>query len=118
MKFDNDWTGFKNAMEFEKSFEADHQSKKEWKAHRELPSPSIYRWLARSDDYDSEGPTGEYLRKTGELKTISNLVQEATQDSNKILANLASEIDLKNQNLDELQYKCNEKTMSCIEQDA
>lgn len=46
------------------------------------------------------------------MKTISNLIQEAALDRNKIVANLATEIDLKNQNLDELQYKYNEKTMS------
>ncbi|KAL6972888.1 hypothetical protein U1Q18_027064 [Sarracenia purpurea var. burkii] len=113
VKFDNDWTGFKNAMEFEKSFEADHRSRKEWKAAQEgIPGSNIYGWFARADDYNSEGPVGEYLRKKRELKSISNLVQEATQDRNKIVANLANEIDLKNENLDELQYKYNEKTMS------
>ncbi|CAL5361604.1 unnamed protein product [Camellia sinensis] len=112
VKFDNDWTGFKNAMEFEKSFEADHHSKKEWKAQEGLHGSIIYGWLAREDDYKSEGPVGDYLRKAGELKTISNLVQEATQDRNKIVANLANEIDIKNENLNELQYKYNEKTMS------
>lgn len=69
-------------------------------------------WFARADDYHSEGPVGVYLRKKGELKTISNLIQEATLDRSKIVANLATEIDLKNQNLEELQYKYNEKTMS------
>ncbi|CAL5327587.1 unnamed protein product [Camellia sinensis] len=112
VKFDNDWTGFKNAMEFEKTFEADHHSKKEWKAQKGLSGSNLYGWFARADDYNSEGLVGEYLRKEGELKTISNLVQEATQDRNKIVANLANEIDLKNENLDELQYKYNEKTMS------
>ncbi|XP_059642065.1 factor of DNA methylation 1-like [Cornus florida] len=112
VKFDNDWTGFKNAMEFEKSFEADHHSRKEWSSGKSLPGSDIYGWFARADDYNSDGPVGNYLRKKGELKTISNLVQEATQDRNKIVANLANEIDMKNENLDELQYKYNEKTMS------
>ncbi|XP_057464536.1 factor of DNA methylation 1-like isoform X2 [Actinidia eriantha] len=111
IKFDNDWTGFKNAMEFEKSFEADHRSKKEWKDQKGIPVSNAYGWFGRADDYNTEGPVGEYLRKEGELKTISDLVQEATQDRNKIVATLANEIDLKNENLDELQYKCNEKTM-------
>ncbi|KAI7985023.1 Factor of DNA methylation 2 [Camellia lanceoleosa] len=85
---------------------------KRWKAQEGLRGSIIYGWLAREDDYKSEGPVGEYLRKAGELKTISNLVQEATQDRNKIVANLANEIDIKNENLNELQYKYNEKTMS------
>ncbi|KAG5523248.1 hypothetical protein RHGRI_035165 [Rhododendron griersonianum] len=112
VRFDNDWTGFNNAMLFEKSFETNHHSKKEWTAQKEVPGLNIYGWFARADDYNSEGLVGEYLRKKGELKTISNLIQEATLDRNKIVANLATEIDLKNQNLDELQYKYNEKTMS------
>uniref|UniRef100_A0A5B7B4M2 Putative factor of DNA methylation 1 isoform X2 n=1 Tax=Davidia involucrata TaxID=16924 RepID=A0A5B7B4M2_DAVIN len=112
VKFDNDWTGFKNAMEFEKSFEADHHSKKEWSAQKSFHGSNIYGWFARADDYNSEGALGDYLRKKGELKTISNIVQEATQDRNKIVANLANEIDIKNENLDQLQYKYNEKTMS------
>ncbi|XAR50484.1 hypothetical protein NMG60_11004826 [Bertholletia excelsa] len=112
VKFDNDWTGFKNAIEFEKSFEADHHSKKEWVAQKGLPDSKIYGWFARADDYNSEGPVGEYLRKEGKLKTISDLVEEAAQDRNKIVANLTNEIDMKNENLTELQYKYNEKTMS------
>ncbi|KAI8529381.1 hypothetical protein RHMOL_Rhmol12G0221200 [Rhododendron molle] len=112
VRFDNDWTGFKNAMLFEKSFETNHHGKKDWTAQKEFPGLNIYGWFARADDYNSKGPVGGYLRKKGELKTISNLVQEATQDRNKIVANLATEIDLKNQNLNELQYKYNEKTMS------
>lgn len=112
VRFNNDWTGFNNAMLFEKSFESSRHSKKEWTIQKELPGSSIYGWFARADDYHSEGPVGVYLRKKGELKTISNLIQEATLDRSKIVANLATEIDLKNQNLEELQYKYNEKTMS------
>ncbi|KAL8042915.1 hypothetical protein ABFX02_09G083800 [Erythranthe guttata] len=112
LRFDNDWTGFKNAMEFEKSFEAGGHSKKEWDGRRNSPGSNIYGWFAREDDYKTEGPVGDYLRKNGELKTISDLVQEATKDRNKIVGTLVNEIDLKNENLDELQIKYNEKTLS------
>lgn len=110
--FDYDWSGFKNAMEFEKSFETDHQSKKEWSARKDIPGPNIYAWLARADDYSSEGSVGDALRKKGELKTIADLVQEAQQGRNSVVANLANEIDKKNENLDDLQIKYNEKTLS------
>ncbi|KAK2970276.1 hypothetical protein RJ640_021351 [Escallonia rubra] len=112
VQFNNDWIGFKNAMGFEKSFESDHRSKKEWNEQKSQVGPNLYGWLARADDYSAEGPVGEYLRMKGELKTITNLVQEATQDRNNIVANLANEIDQKNENLDDLQIKYNEKTMS------
>ncbi|XP_057786999.1 factor of DNA methylation 1-like isoform X2 [Salvia miltiorrhiza] len=112
LRFDNDWFGFKNAMEFEKSFEADGQSKKEWDKQRTSPGPNLYGWFAREDDYSSTGLVGEYLRRNGELKTIADLVQEATSDRNKIVDNLVCEIDLKNENLDQLQIKYNERTLS------
>lgn len=112
VKFDNDWTGFKNAMEFEKFFEADRHSKKEWIAQRTDSSPNIYGWFARADDYRTEGPIGEYLRQTGELKTFADLVEEAANDRYKVVANLTNEIDLKNENLNELRTKYNEKTLS------
>ncbi|CAK9169762.1 unnamed protein product, partial [Ilex paraguariensis] len=109
VKFDNDWTGFKNAMEFEKFFETEHHSKKEWNVEESHHNSNIYGWIAREDDYNSEGPVGDYLRRKGVLKTIPNLVQEATQHKNYIVANRANEIDMKTENLDELQIKYNEK---------
>ncbi|KAL8474440.1 hypothetical protein ACS0TY_030340 [Phlomoides rotata] len=110
--FDNDWNGFKSAIEFEKSFEADGRSKKEWDNQRPSPGSNIFGWFARDDDYKSEGPVGDFLRRTGELKTIADLVQEAKKDRNKIVVNLVNEIDMKNENLDQLQIKYNEKTLS------
>ncbi|MCD9561118.1 hypothetical protein HAX54_020080 [Datura stramonium] len=110
--FDRNWTGFNNAMEFEKSFEASHCSKKEWSAHKSCPSSNIYGWVAREDDYRAEGAIGEYLRGKGELKTIFDLMKEETQDRNKVVASLANEIDMENENLDELQVQFNLKTLS------
>ncbi|KAF8400539.1 hypothetical protein HHK36_013838 [Tetracentron sinense] len=110
--FSKDWTGFKNAMEFEKAFEADYHGKEDWKARKRHRSLSIYGWFARENDYSSQGPIGDYLRAKGELKTISDIVQEATQKTNNIVAQLTNEIDVTNENLDELQYKYTEKNMS------
>lgn len=112
VRFDNDWTGFKNAMEFEKSFEADHRSKKEWIDQNANSGSGIYGWFARADDYNSEGPIGKYLRDTGKLKTVADIVKEAMNDRNKVVANLANEIDLKNEDLNKLRTKYNEKTLS------
>ncbi|KDP41984.1 hypothetical protein JCGZ_27002 [Jatropha curcas] len=112
LKFNNDWNGFINATEFEKSFETSHHSKKNWKELKANPGSTIYGWCARADDYDTEGLVGEYLRKEGKLRTISGIVQEATESRNVVVAHLANKIDQTNENLDELQYKYNEKTMS------
>ncbi|GER49462.1 XH/XS domain-containing protein [Striga asiatica] len=88
MRFDSD--SYLDAMEFEKWFQAQGHDRKEW------------------DDYKSEGIVGDYLRSNGELKMISEL----TKKRNSIVSDLVEEIDLKNENLCQLQIKYNEKTLS------
>jgi hypothetical protein len=110
--FNNDWNGFMNASEFEKSFETKHRGKKDWNSMDLQASSDIYGWVAREDDYNCGGPIGEYLRNKGRLRTISDIVQEASESRNSIVENLANEIDITNENLNKMQYKYNEKTMS------
>lgn len=112
VSFNNDWIGFRNAMEFEKYFEAAHQSRKEWNASESLKGSSIYAWLARANDFKSEGPIGDYLRTNTELKTVADLDQEAVKTRNKPVVELASEIDMRNEIFDDLQIKYNQKSMS------
>ncbi|KAL5576116.1 hypothetical protein UlMin_017815 [Ulmus minor] len=112
LKFNKDWYGFMNAVEFEKAFETEKCSKKEWNASEMQCGRKIYGWCARPDDYNSQGPIGEYLRKNGQLRTIHDIVQEANQNRNTIVASLTDKIDMTNESLDELQCKYNEKTMS------
>lgn len=113
IEFGGDWNGFMNACEFEKKFEKDGHSKRNWTDTPEMRRGSnIYGWCARAGDYNSEGPIGEYIRKKGKLRTISDIVHEATQNRYNVVADLASKIDMTNEDLDELQYKYNEKTMS------
>lgn len=111
VEFGSDWNGFKNASEFEKMFESGRHGKKDWNANNECDS-SLYGWCARADDHVSQGSIGQYLREKGRLRTISDIVQEVAQSRNDVVANLASKIDMTNENLDKLQYKYNEKTMS------
>ncbi|GAV72363.1 XS domain-containing protein/zf-XS domain-containing protein, partial [Cephalotus follicularis] len=106
--FNNDWNGFMNATEFEKAFETEHHGKKDWSAQKLHPGTSIYGWCARADDYVSRGAIGEFLRMQGKLRTISGIVQEVS----RVVAKLAIKIDMTNENLDQLHYKYNEKTMS------
>ncbi|XP_057517058.1 factor of DNA methylation 1-like [Amaranthus tricolor] len=108
--FEKEWNGFKNAVDFEKSFEAGRHSKKEWITSKTNLGAGIYGWFARADDYRAEGQMGEYLRKNRELKTLSEVMERGKQDNDVV--NLTNEIDMKNQNLDEMQSKVNEKAMS------
>ncbi|KAL9999696.1 putative XS domain-containing protein [Helianthus debilis subsp. tardiflorus] len=112
MRFDNGLIGLKNAMEFEKAFEANRHSKKEWSASENPSGSRIYAWLARANDFESQGPIGDYLRMNRDLKTVSEVEQEVAKMRNRPVIELATEIDMRNENLDDLQSKCNQKTMS------
>ncbi|CAJ1951393.1 unnamed protein product [Sphenostylis stenocarpa] len=110
--FNNDWNGFINASEFEKSFETARHGKKDWNTRELEAGSNIYGWVAREDDYNCGGPIGEYLRNKGRLRTVSDIVQEASESRNSIVTNLTNEIEITNENLDKMQSKFNEKTMS------
>ncbi|BAT98624.1 Factor of DNA methylation 1 [Vigna angularis] len=110
--FNSDWNGFINATEFEKSFETARHGKKDWSSNKLEADSNIYGWVAREDDYNCGGPIGEYLRSKGTLRTVSDIVQEASESRNNIVTNLTKEIEITNDNLDEMQSKFNVKTMS------
>lgn len=114
VEFTKDWPGFHNAMSFEKYFEADHHGKRDWlaKLHNSRGS-SIYGWVARDDDYRAESLIGENLRKSGDLKTIADLVAEEDRKTSKLVTNLANVIEVKNQHLKEIECKYNE-TNTCL----
>lgn len=109
--FNKDWIGFKDAMAFENYFEAEHLGKKDW-YERKHHGTEIYGWVARDDDYDCIGIIGEHLRKNGDLKTVADLAKEESRKTDKLVANLANEIEVKNQHLKELECKYNETNMS------
>ncbi|KAI3902867.1 hypothetical protein MKW92_046874 [Papaver armeniacum] len=110
--FKKDWTGFKDAMAFEKAFEASRHGKRGWKECGTHPVSSVYGWCARADDYKSEGPIGDHLRTNGALKTISDIVEEARQEKDNIVADLTDQIDVKNEDLNNMEAKYNESSRS------
>ncbi|KAL5711441.1 hypothetical protein ACHQM5_021897 [Ranunculus cassubicifolius] len=115
VEFNKDWPGFHNAMSFEKSYEADHHGKKDWHAiakNREDPGPDLYGWIARDDDYEANTIIGENLRKSGDLKTVADLVAEEERKTSKLVTNLANVIEVKNQHLKEIECKFNETNIS------
>ena len=101
-----------NCAKFEKLFEIEHHSKKEWNAQKTNLGPNCYGWCALADDYDAEGVISDFLHYKGQLRIVSDIDREAAQSRNNVVADLANEIDITNENLNELQYKHNEKTMS------
>ncbi|KAK1386265.1 hypothetical protein POM88_024000 [Heracleum sosnowskyi] len=112
VKFSNSWAGLTKAMEFEKSFQADDHSKKDRVSQKSLTEQLMFGWFARADDYESEGVIGDYLRKSAVLKTISDVLREEEYDKHNRIQTLTCELDKRMENLDELQTKYNEKSMS------
>ncbi|CAN6238852.1 unnamed protein product [Urochloa humidicola] len=111
VEFGKDWTGFKNALAFENHFEAEGYGKRDWKLKKYRGS-EMFGWVARADDHRCQGPIGDHLRKNGDLKTVGDLESEGTRKTDKLVANLASEIEVKNRHVQELESKCNETTAS------
>jgi XS domain/XS zinc finger domain len=111
VEFSKDWNGFKDAMSFENHFEAERFGKKDWQ-ERKSKTSEIHAWVAREDDYNGVGPIAEHLRKNGDLKTVNDLTVEESRKTDKLVANLANQIEAKNRHLLELECKYNETTLS------
>ncbi|XP_057480864.1 factor of DNA methylation 4-like isoform X1 [Actinidia eriantha] len=111
VEFNKDWPGFNNGMTFEKSFEAKHRGKRDYNAAKHL-GDELYGWMARDDDFHSETIVGEHLRKTGDLKTISDVEAEYTRKTLKLVTDLTNVIQAKNKSLKEIECKYNETLIS------
>ncbi|XP_061998379.1 protein INVOLVED IN DE NOVO 2 [Rosa rugosa] len=109
VEFKKDWPGYVNAMAFERAYEADRHGKKDWFADGDQKS-GLYAWVARTDDYKANNIVGEHLRKIGDLKSISEIMEEEARKQNSLVSNLTSIIEVKNKDLEEMELKCNETT--------
>ncbi|KAF2296072.1 hypothetical protein GH714_035989 [Hevea brasiliensis] len=88
VEFHKDWPGLHNALSFEKAYEADHHGKK------------------------NDNIIGEHLRKIGDLKTISEIMEEEARKQDKLISNLNNIIETKNKHLKEMEQKCSETSIS------
>ncbi|XP_042485078.1 factor of DNA methylation 4-like [Macadamia integrifolia] len=87
--FNKDWSGYDDAMAFEKYFEAEC----DWHAWKQHKGSSINAWVAREDDYNSTSIIGKHLRKIGDLKTISDIVADEENKKNILLNSLIEDKD-------------------------
>ncbi|KAL5733215.1 hypothetical protein ACOSP7_032555 [Xanthoceras sorbifolium] len=110
VEFNKDWPGLHNAMSFEKAYEADHHGKKDWYAKKE--KSGLYAWVARSDDYNLNNIIGETLRKLGDLKTISEMMEEEARKQHQLVSNLTNLIEVKSKHLEEMEKRCDETSIS------
>ncbi|KAK8629673.1 hypothetical protein V6N13_078506 [Hibiscus sabdariffa] len=111
VEFRKGWPGLHNALSFEKAYEADHHGKKDWSANDDVKN-GLYAWVARADDYNSSGIIGEYLHKIGDLKTISELMEEEARKQVRLVSNLTNIIETKNKHIKEMEAICSETSKS------
>ncbi|KAL0533662.1 hypothetical protein IC582_027703 [Cucumis melo] len=111
VEFNKDWDGFRNAILFEKSFEVDHHGKKDYNVSRNR-GKELYGWVARDDDFYSKSLFGDYLRKNGDLKTVSGKEAEDNSKASKLVSNLANTLETKSLHLKEITHKVLETNAS------
>ncbi|KAF5467317.1 hypothetical protein F2P56_017151 [Juglans regia] len=111
VEFHKDWPGLHNAMSFERAYEADHHGKKDWYAKNSQKS-GLYAWVARADDYHSTEIVGDHLRKIGDVRTISEIMEEEARKQDKLISNLTSTIELKNRHVKEMEERCSQTSVS------
>ncbi|XP_066314600.1 protein INVOLVED IN DE NOVO 2-like [Miscanthus floridulus] len=111
VEFGKDWNGFRNARTFESHFAAGGYGKKDWTGKKNQGS-ELYGWLARAEDYNSPGIIADHLRKNGDLKSVNDLAKEGACKTDRLVANLANQIEVKNRYLQELECKYGETTAS------
>ncbi|PON75553.1 Zinc finger-XS domain containing protein [Parasponia andersonii] len=111
VEFNKKWTGFENAIAFEKSFDADNCGKRAYKLE-ENRGDRLFGWVAREDDYYSSNMVGRHLRKNGDLKTVSEKEAEEKRKDSELLSKLAETLETKNLSLKEIKSKYKEATLS------
>ncbi|KAL2598027.1 hypothetical protein AAZV13_11G198900 [Glycine max] len=109
VEFNKNWPGLHNALAFERAYELDHHGKKDWFTNSGLKS-GLYAWVARADDYKINSIYGEHLRRMGDVKTISELMEEEARRQDKLVSNLTNIIQVKNKHLKEIEVRCHETT--------
>ncbi|KAL3650142.1 hypothetical protein CASFOL_006545 [Castilleja foliolosa] len=111
VEFHKDWSGFTNAMSFEKFYDANHHGRRNWLAENEMKT-DLYGWVARGDDYILPNIVGENLRKIGDPRTLSDIMEEEARKTNKLVGNLTNVIEAKKMHLLEMETKFEETESS------
>ncbi|KAJ3686743.1 hypothetical protein LUZ61_015907 [Rhynchospora tenuis] len=119
VRFQDNWSGFKDAIAFENYFRAKKHGKEEFLAGHF--AEGSYGWMARGEDYRGQNVVGVYLRgkQELELRTIDDVARLGSRETNKTVAMLASQIEAKNRFLHNMEVKYNETElhMTRLEED-
>ncbi|KAI3801511.1 hypothetical protein L1987_29618 [Smallanthus sonchifolius] len=76
VEFGKTWDGFFHVMTLMKSFEVNKHGRKDWFDEETCKDDRLYAWIATDEDYNSHGFVGDYLKKSGDLKTVTDVQKE------------------------------------------
>lgn len=112
--FGKTWDGFGCAMKFVKDFEVNKHGRKDWYNKARAKDDKLYAWISGDEDYNAHGLVGDYLRKNGDLKTVSDIEKEDETISLKLTLGLKTMLEEKSKRSEEIQSEIS-KTESHIE---
>ncbi|XP_019199245.1 PREDICTED: protein INVOLVED IN DE NOVO 2-like isoform X3 [Ipomoea nil] len=104
VEFNCDFSGFANAMAFAWEFELDKHGKQEWYSSlKDESDDNLYAWIAGKEEYDSNSILGNYLRRNGDLRTISEIQNESRRENSQLFSNLINELESKYKECEEME---------------
>nr|XP_043622527.1 factor of DNA methylation 4-like [Erigeron canadensis] len=113
VEFARNWDGFGHAMMFVKAFDINRHGREDWYEYdrrrskdddrRRPKDDKLYAWFAGKDDYKSSGWLGEYLRKNGDMKTISEIKKLEERKDQKFVQGLKTMLEEKGKRSEEVQ---------------
>lgn len=104
VEFNCNFSGFTNAMAFAREFELDKHGKQEWQSSlKDESDDNLYAWIAGKEEYNSNSIVGNYLRRNGELKTISEIQSDNRRENSQLFSNLINELESKYKECEEME---------------
>ncbi|KAI7755372.1 hypothetical protein M8C21_004312 [Ambrosia artemisiifolia] len=105
--FGKNWDAFSHVMKFVKSFEVNKHGRKDWFDRGRFKDDKLFAWIATDEDYNSDGLVGGYLKKHGDLKTVSDIQKEDETKSSKLIMGLQTMIEEKSKMSEEIKTEIN-----------
>ncbi|CAN8293710.1 unnamed protein product [Cochlearia groenlandica] len=105
--FGKDWGDFRNATMFDKHFEVNQCGKRDYDAARDR-GDKLYGWIAKEADFHARTIIGDYLRKQGDLKSVSGKEAEDQRKTLTLVSTLENTLETKSTSLQQMESKYKE----------